>query len=45
MITIFALVYFQKISQKIPGIMIGIILDSLFVYAIYDSIKYHLNYF
>lgn len=45
MMTLFAVNYFKKMNQKIPGIIIGIILDSLFLYAIYDVIKYHLDYF
>lgn len=35
----------NKISEKIPAVLLGLILDSLTIYGLFSAVRYHLEYF
>lgn len=43
--TIIMISYFKNKSEVIPAIIIGILLDSITIYGMYDFINYILNYY
>lgn len=34
-----------KLSERIPAIILGLILDGLTIYGLFSVIQYHLDYF
>ena len=35
----------NKLSEKIPAVLLGLILDGLTIYGLWNVVQYHLDYF
>lgn len=43
--TILILYFCKNNQERIPGVLLGLILDGVMVVGIYEIVIYHINYF